>query len=217
MTTTGTRTRDAATAANQQARLAALAHAALGCTGCDLYLRATQTVFGAGPARAQVVMVGEQPGDREDLDGLPFVGPAGHELDKAMAEAGLERGRVYLTNAVKHFRWIPRGKKRIHQQPNRAEIRACRPWLEDELALVEPEVLVLLGAVATQSLLGFDARISDLRGRWIETSWAPNTLVTAHPSSVLRERDSMARQAAHDALVADLRKVPERLGASAHR
>lgn len=193
------------------ADLPTLSAAARSCTACDLYRYATQTVFGEGPPSAPVVMVGEQPGDREDIEGRPFVGPAGRVLEQAMEGAGLKRAQVYLTNAVKHFRWLPKGKKRIHQQPNRAEIRACRRWLEDELALIEPQILVCLGAVATHSLLGFDARVGDLRGRWIESNWAPNTLVTAHPSAILRERDRQGRELAFEAFTEDLREVARRL------
>jgi DNA polymerase len=196
---------------NSRATLDDLRRAAARCANCDLYRTATQTVFGEGPGRAQVVLVGEQPGDHEDEAGRPFVGPAGRVLDEALQAANLDRDEVYVTNAVKHFRWVPRGKKRIHQQPNRAEIRACRPWLEDELTLIAPRVLVLVGAVATQSLLGFDARVSQLRGRWVESAWAPNTLVTVHPSAILRQPDGAARREAFAGLVADLSLVSDRL------
>ena len=144
--------------------------AAAGCRACDLWRNATQTVFGEGSERAEVMMVGEQPGDREDLEGRPFVGPAGRVLDKALEEVGIDRDLVYMTNVVKHFKWRPRGKRRIHQKPNAEEIRACRPWLESELALVKPRVLVCLGSVAAQALLGRQFRVTRERGRFVESA-----------------------------------------------
>ena len=146
--------------------------AAAGCRACDLWRNATQTVFGEGSERAEVMMVGEQPGDREDLEGRPFVGPAGRVLDKALEEVGIDRDLVYVTNVVKHFKWRPRGKRRIHQKPNAEEIRACRPWLDSELALVKPRVLVCLGSVAAQALLGRQFRVTRERGRFVESPLA---------------------------------------------
>lgn len=166
--------------------LAALRAAAPGCRGCDLYARATQVVFGEGPPDAKVVMVGEQPGDEEDRKGHPFVGPAGLLLSKAMEEAGLDREKVYVTNAVKHFKWTERGKRRIHAKPNAVEISACRPWLEAELQVVGPELVVCLGATAAQSLLGRDFRITVNRGKFFPHEWAKEIVATIHPSAILR-------------------------------
>src|SRR5579884_4092525 len=166
--------------------LAALRAAAPGCRGCDLYARATQVVFGEGPPDAKVVMVGEQPGDEEDRKGHPFVGPAGRLLSKAMEEAGLDREKVYVTNAVKHFKWTERGKRRIHAKPNAVEISACRPWLEAELQVVGPELVVCLGATAAQSLLGRDFRITVDRGKFFPHQWAKEIVATIHPSAILR-------------------------------
>jgi uracil-DNA glycosylase len=166
--------------------LAALRAAAPECRGCDLYARATQVVFGEGPQDAKVVMVGEQPGDEEDRKGHPFVGPAGRLLSKAMEEAGLDREKVYVTNAVKHFKWTERGKRRIHAKPNAVEISACRPWLEAELQVVRPELVVCLGATAAQSLLGRDFRITVDRGKFFPHQWAKEIVATIHPSAILR-------------------------------
>jgi len=178
--------------------------AAARCTACPLYGRATQTVFGEGPAHAPLMLVGETPGDREDIEGRPFVGPAGHLLDRCLLEAGLEREKAYVTNVVKHFKWTPRGKRRLHGKPNAGEIRACRPWLEAELALVKPKVLVLLGATAAQALLGSGFRVTRERGRPVPSPFAPVTLATVHPSSLLRAEDEdRAREIAR--FVADLR------------
>jgi uracil-DNA glycosylase family protein len=190
--------------------LGQLAAQASSCTRCDLYRRATQTVFGEGPTGAAVMLCGEQPGDREDLSGHPFVGPAGQLLDRAVELAGLRRGEVYVTNAVKHFKWEERGKRRLHQRPNRAEIAACRPWLEAELALVAPAVVGALGATAAESLLGTGFRVTRHRGETIEASvgdWHGVVVPTVHPSSVLRMPDDSARKDAFDAFVADLRAV----------
>ena len=180
--------------------------AAAGCKNCPLWERATQTVFGEGAAAARVMMVGEQPGNDEDLAGRPFVGPAGKLLDAALDEAGIDRRLVYVTNVVKHFKWEPRGKRRIHQKPNAAEIEACRPWLEAELRIVAPVVLVCLGATAAQALLGRSFRVTKERGKLIPSSLAPWVLATIHPSAVLRapeeERDEMRR-----GFVADLHRV----------
>ena len=182
-----------------------------GCKACDLYLRGTQTVFGEGPSRAEVMMVGEQPGDAEDLAGRPFVGPAGKLLDRALEEAGIDRTRVYVTNVVKHFKWEPRGKRRIHAKPNAAEIGACRPWLEAEVALVRPRVLVCLGATAAQALLGRTFRVTQMRGQFVESPLAPLVTATVHPSSILRAPDDESRRQEMREFVADLKKVAKKL------
>jgi len=187
-----------------------LGAAAQKCRGCDLYKTATQVVFGAGPARARVVFVGEQPGDQEDLQGAPFVGPAGAMLDKALADAGIPRGEVYLTNAVKHFKWEPRGKRRIHKKPRVSEMKACRPWLEAELRVVKPQILVCLGAVAAQTVLGPQFKLMQNRGKVLEG----RVVATIHPSAVLRAPDSEARRTAYESLVADLKVVAKLLRAS---
>src|SRR5437588_10905582 len=176
------------------------------CTNCDLYKNATQTVFGDGPAHADLMLVGEQPGDKEDLAGEPFVGPAGRILDEALAAAGIDRDRAYVTNAVKHFKWTPKpgSKVRLHKTPNRTEQRACRPWLEAELEVVQPTVLVCLGATAAKSLLGDDFRVSEQRGQLVPAPYAPHVLATMHPSSILRGAPEDRRRNM-DALVADLR------------
>jgi DNA polymerase len=187
--------------------LRALRAAAHACRGCDLYKTATQVVFGAGPRGARVVFVGEQPGDQEDLQGEPFVGPAGALLDQAMAAAGIPRGEVYVTNAVKHFKWEPRGKRRIHKRPRVSEIKACRPWLEAELRAVKPEVVVCLGATAAQSVLGPQFKLMQHRGHLLSSSLSERVVATIHPSAVLRAPDSDARRAAFGMLVADLKVV----------
>jgi DNA polymerase len=174
--------------------LAALRKAAAGCTACPLYASATQTVFGEGPDEAPLMLVGEQPGDREDLEGRPFVGPAGALLDRCLEEAGIDRRKAYVTNAVKHFKWTPRGKRRIHGKPNMGEIRACRPWLEVEIRLVKPRVLVCLGATAAQALLGPEFRVTRERGRFLQSALAPYVLATVHPSALLRTTDDMREQ-----------------------
>jgi DNA polymerase len=184
--------------------LGALRRAAVACRGCDLYQRATQTVFGAGPEPATVVLVGEQPGDQEDRQGVPFVGPAGALLDRALEAAGLERERIYLTNAVKHFKWEPRGKRRLHKTPSARERAACLPWLMAELGALDPDVVVCLGATAAQALFGSSFRIGRHRGEVLETSDGRPALATVHPAAVLRGPDETARQAAFDGLVADL-------------
>jgi len=181
--------------------------AAAGCTACHLYKLGTQTVFGEGSADADVVFVGEQPGDQEDLTGKPFVGPAGRVLDEGLAAAGIDRSKVYVTNAVKHFKWEPRGKRRIHQKPNWTEMTACRPWLEAELAVVKPDVLVCLGATAAQSLLGRQFRVTKMRGVPVESDLAPSVVATVHPSSILRAPDEGARQEAMQDFVRDLKAV----------
>ena len=184
---------------------------AAGCKACDLYARGTQTVFGEGPGKADVMLVGEQPGDAEDLAGHPFVGPAGRLLDKALAEAGIDRKVVYVTNVVKHFKWEPRGKRRIHQKPNAKEISACRPWLETEIALVKPRVLVCLGATAAQALLGKSFKVTTQRGQFVESALAPLVTATVHPSSILRAQDDESRREEMRRFVADLKKVASRL------
>jgi len=186
--------------------------AAAACRGCDLWRRATQTVFGAGPAHAAVVLVGEQPGDEEDRAGTPFVGPAGRVLDRALAEAGIERSAVYVTNAVKHFSWEPRGKRRIHKKPRVSEIAACHPWLETELALIKPRAVVCLGATATLALLGADVKVMRDRGKLLESTLAPIVMTTVHPSSILRARTDDERAEAMKAFVRDLKTVANRLG-----
>jgi uracil-DNA glycosylase family protein len=185
--------------------------AAKGCRACDLYKRGTQTVFGEGPARAQVMLVGEQPGDAEDLAGHPFVGPAGKLLDKALAEAGIDRAIVYVTNVVKHFKWEPRGKRRIHAKPNSAEIGACRPWLETEIALVKPRVLVCLGATAAQALLGRTFKVTRQRGTFVPSALAPRVTATVHPSSILRAPDDDSRRTEMRLFVRDLKRVAAEL------
>ena len=187
--------------------LAALREAVQGCRGCPLYADATQAVFGEGAALAEVMLVGEQPGDREDLAGRPFVGPAGRLLDEALAEAGIDRSHAYVTNAVKHFKWRGRGKRRIHQKPTWSESVACRPWLEAELAAVRPRVVVALGATAAQSLLGKDFRVTKQRGEAVDSPLAEHVVATVHPSSILRQRDEEARRVELAAFVDDLRVV----------
>jgi DNA polymerase len=182
-----------------------------GCRACELYKGTTQAVFGEGSARAEVMFVGEQPGDREDREGHPFVGPAGRVFDRALDEAGIDRKQTFVTNAVKHFRYEERGKRRIHQRPSAEHIRACRPWLDAELAAVRPRVLVCLGAVAAQALLGGKIRVTKDRGKALESELAPVVLVTIHPSAILRERDEPAREEAFRAFVADLEIVAAEL------
>jgi len=191
--------------------LASLTRAAQDCTACDLYKKATQAVLGAGPREAAVFFIGEQPGDQEDLAGKPFVGPAGKVLDEALIAAGIPRQEVYVTNAVKHFKWEPRGKKRIHAKPTLGEVKACRPWLETELALVKPRIIVCLGATAAQSLMGSKFKITVERGKFFETPWAPWLTATLHPSAILRMPDADARREARARLVEDLRGVAARL------
>jgi DNA polymerase len=185
--------------------------AAEDCRACHLYKKATRTVFGEGPRKAEVMLVGEQPGDAEDLAGHPFVGPAGKLLDRALQEAGIDRRLVYVTNVVKHFKWESRGKRRIHAKPNAAEIAACRPWLETEIALVKPRVLVCLGATAAQALLGRSFKVSQQRGRFIPSSLAPRVTATVHPSSILRAPDEESRHSELERFVADLRRVADEL------
>jgi uracil-DNA glycosylase len=175
------------------------------CRACDLYKHATQTVFGEGPARATLMLIGEQPGDAEDLSGRPFVGPAGHLLGRALADAGIDRRDVYLTNAVKHFKFEPRGKRRIHKKPRASEIGACRPWLDAEIALVKPRVIVCLGATAAQALLGRSFKVTAHRGVFVPSPLALRVMATVHPSSILRAPDDETRQAEMQRFVRDLR------------
>ncbi len=184
-----------------------LRKAAAGCRACPLWETGTQTVFGEGATGAAVVFVGEQPGDQEDRQGRPFVGPAGRVLDEALVEAGIDRGATYVTNAVKHFKWQARGKRRIHAKPNWAELAACRPWLEAELAVVKPRVLVCLGATAAQSLLGRQFRVTKQRGEWVESELAEHVTATIHPSAILRQQDDESRHREMRAFVEDLKVV----------
>ena len=193
--------------------LATLREAAASCRGCHLWRGATQTVFGEGPEGARVVLVGEQPGDREDVEGRPFVGPAGRELDRGLVAAGIDRGEVYITNAVKHFKFEERGKRRIHQTPRQIEIKACRPWLDEELELLAPEAVVALGATAAKALLGPKFRVSRERGQLIDSQLAPIVTATIHPSAILRVRDEAERDAEREALAADLAVVARALAA----
>jgi uracil-DNA glycosylase len=191
--------------------LSAVRTAAKDCQACDLYKLGTQTVFGEGAKTAELMLVGEQPGDQEDLSGHPFVGPAGKLLDRALAEAGIDRTGVYVTNVVKHFKWEPRGKRRIHKKPSASEISACRPWLDTEIQLVKPRAIVCLGATAAQALLGSQFKVTAQRGRFIASALAPLVMATVHPSSILRERDDQARHREQERLVDDLRKVARAL------
>ncbi|HXP68341.1 MAG TPA: UdgX family uracil-DNA binding protein [Candidatus Dormibacteraeota bacterium] len=178
------------------------------CKACDLWKNATQTVLGEGAsAKPKVIFVGEQPGDQEDIEGKPFVGPAGKLLDSALIEAGIDRKKVYVTNAVKHFKWEPRGKRRIHKKPNAIEIAACRPWLDAEIAAIRPNVIVCLGATAAQSLLGRDFRVTLHRGEFLKSDLAPHVMATVHPSSILRAPDDATRHEEMKRFIADLKKV----------
>jgi uracil-DNA glycosylase len=190
-----------------KATLKVLREAVQSCKGCDLYRCATQAVFGEGPAKAKVVMVGEQPGNEEDLQGHPFVGPAGKMLDRALDDAHIDRADVYVTNAVKHFKFEERGKRRLHKKPRASEIKACRPWLEAEVARLAPEIIVCLGATAAQSILGNAFRLTKDRGKFVEHPWAPHVTATVHPSSILRAPDEQQRHLAYSALVDDLKRV----------
>lgn len=187
------------------ASLTTLREAAGGCTACPLYKNATQTVFGEGPKHAKLMLVGEQPGDQEDLSGKPFIGPAGQLLDRALEKAGIDRNAVYVTNAVKHFKWEPRGKRRIHQKPSSRDIAACRPWLEAELRIVRPGVLVCLGATAAQALFGPSFRVTRERGKLLASEIAPRVVTTVHPSSLLRQPDEESRRREYALFVDDLR------------
>jgi uracil-DNA glycosylase family protein len=181
--------------------------AAAGCRACPLYKTGTQTVFGEGTATARAIFIGEQPGDSEDKLGRPFVGPAGKLLDRALEQAGIDRELVYVTNVVKHFKWTPRGKRRLHEKPNAREIAACRPWLQAELELVKPEVLVCLGATAAQALLGRSFRVTQMRGEILEHELAQAIMATVHPSSILRAPDEESRHREMELFVRDLRKI----------
>ncbi|HTI43120.1 MAG TPA: UdgX family uracil-DNA binding protein [Vicinamibacterales bacterium] len=203
--------RSAAPFVPQTKSIRTLTVAAHECRGCDLYKTATQVVFGAGPGKARVVFVGEQPGDQEDRQGAPFVGPAGAMLDKALEDAGIPRDDVYVTNAVKHFKWEPRGKRRIHKKPRASEVKACRPWLEAELRAVKPEIVVCLGATAAQSMLGAQFKLMQNRGKLVVSPLAEHVVATIHPSAVLRAPDSEGRRQAYESLVADLRVVAKAL------
>lgn len=187
--------------------LKAFRDAAADCKGCELWKRGTQTVFGEGGRRAEILFVGEQPGNEEDLSGKPFVGPAGRLLDEALSEAGIDRAQTYVTNVVKHFKWEPRGKRRIHKKPNAGEITACRPWLEAEIDLIKPKVIVCLGAIAAQALLGPKFRVSKQRGQFIESTLARYILATVHPSSILRAPDDETRHVEKRRFIDDLKKV----------
>jgi len=191
--------------------LTALREAATGCRGCELYEDATQTVFGEGRAKARMVLVGETPGDQEDRQGKPFVGPAGRELDRALERAGIERNDAYVTNAVKHFRFQERGKRRIHQKPDARHVKACRPWLDAELALIKPEALIVMGATAAQALLGASFKVTKERGKLIDTDLARIVVATIHPSAILRERDDDARHLQREAFTSDLMVAAEAL------
>lgn len=188
--------------------LTALRQAAAGCRACELWKRGTQTVFGAGPARARVMLVGEQPGHEEDLAGEPFVGGAGKVLDRALEAAGVNRAETYVANVVKHFKWVPKGKRRIHAKPNAVEITACLPWLQAELDIVKPTVLVCLGATAAQALLGRQFKVTQHRGEWVKSPLAEGVTATVHPSSILRAPDEAARREAMARFVEDLAKIP---------
>jgi uracil-DNA glycosylase family protein len=194
-----------------QLSLPDLRQAAAGCRACDLWSRGTQTVFGEGPVSARVLMVGEQPGDQEDRAGRPFVGPAGQVLDQALEAAGIDRSLVYVTNVVKHFKWTARGKRRLHQRPDREEISACLPWLEAEVALIKPDVIVCLGATAAQALLGSSFRVTRQRGQLMASTLGAPIMATVHPSSILRAPDDESRRDAMEGLIADLRHLRQYL------
>jgi DNA polymerase len=185
--------------------------AAAQCHACDLWKTGTQTVFGEGGSKARVMFVGEQPGDQEDIQGRPFVGPAGRMLDKALEEAGINREETYVTNAVKHFKWEPRGKRRIHKKPNSVEITACKPWIEAEIEVLKPDVIVCLGATAAQSLLGRQFKVTEHRGEWIPSPLAPFVMATVHPSSLLRAPDDETRRLEIKRFIQDLKRVHEAL------
>ncbi len=191
--------------------LEVLAHDAKDCRNCDLWKLGTQTVFGEGDAHARVLFVGEQPGDKEDIEGRPFVGPAGNLLDTALEQAGIDRNDIYVTNAVKHFKWEPRGKRRIHKKPNVGEVAACRPWLDGEIAAIQPEIIVCLGATAAQSILGKNFRVTQQRGEFLPGPNGASIVATVHPSSILRARDEDSRHEEMRLFVDDLRKIAARM------
>ena len=191
--------------------LRALQEASRGCRGCPLYLRGTQTVFGEGLVRSHLMLVGEQPGDEEDKQGRPFVGPAGRVLDEALEEAGIPREEAYVTNVVKHFKWTPKGKRRLHTKPNAREINACLPWLEAEIEVVRPKVIVALGATAAQAIIGKDFRVSRQRGEWVDSDLAEYLTATVHPSSILRQQTDRDRQRAMRTFVEDFVEIEKKL------
>ena len=198
---------DASSYLPESASLSALNKAAQSCQACDLYRHATQSVFGAGPTRATIVFIGEQPGNEEDLEGLPFVGPAGKLFDRALVEAGIKRADVYVTNVVKHFKFEERGKRRIHKKPNASEITACKPWLEAEIAAIRPKIIVCLGATAAQAVLGGDYRLTKERGTFTPHDWASQVTATIHPSAILRAPDPERRNQMYADFVTDLKRV----------
>src|SRR5438067_9249321 len=206
-------TRTAAELIPPHPTLTTLRAAAAPCKACDLWKTGTQTVFGEGSPNAKVMFVGEQPGDKEDLAGRPFVGPAGRVLDEALAEAGIDRRDVYVTNVVKHFKWVPaeRGKRRIHKKPRYSEINACRPWLDAEIAVIRPDVIICLGATASQSMLGREFSVMRQRGQFIESTLAPYVMATVHPSSILRAPDEASRREQKQAFIADLRVAAKQI------
>jgi len=204
----------AATLIPEGATLDQIREIAAGCRACDLWKRGTQTVFGDGKPKAKVILVGEQPGNEEDLEGAPFVGPAGRLLDKALEEAGIDRGLAYVTNVVKHFKWEPRGKRRIHAKPNAAEITACLPWLQAEIQLIQPKLVVCLGATAAQALLGKKFRVTQQRGELIDAPFAAKAMATVHPSSILRAPDDAARRSEMEKFIDDLRHAAHYLAAA---
>jgi uracil-DNA glycosylase family protein len=195
----------------QPATLSKLRKAAADCQACDLWRTGTQTVFGEGEEQAEIMFVGEQPGDQEDRVGRPFVGPAGQLFDRALVESGIERDKTYITNVVKHFKWVPKGKRRIHQTPDAWEIAACRPWLDTEIALIKPRMIVCLGAIAAQTLLGKEFRVTRRRGEFVKSPLAPVVIATVHPSSILRIPDEAARVLALRRFVEDLKKVADQM------
>jgi len=208
--TKGTERRHPAERLPPGASLADARKAAAGCRACDLWRRATQTVFGSGASHARLVLVGEQPGDQEDLAGKPFVGPAGRVLEEALAEAGIDPSSVYVTNAVKHFKWVPRGKRRLHAKPRISEVQACQPWLMVELSRVRPTVVVCLGTTAARAVMGRPITLSKYRGQALQSEAAPVVFVTAHPSAILRAPDSESRTRGRNQLVADLKLAAAR-------
>jgi uracil-DNA glycosylase family protein len=203
--------KDAAELVPARPTLKSVREAAGNCQACDLYKLGTQTVFGEGQPKAQLMLIGEQPGDAEDLSGHPFVGPAGKLLDRALVDAGIDRQAVYVTNVVKHFKWEPRGKRRIHKKPNAAEIAACRPWLDTEIELVKPRAIVCLGATAAQALLGRQFKVTAHRGEFVPSPLAPIVMATVHPSSLLRAPDDETRRLETKRFVADLKKIAKAL------
>ena len=219
LTSPGRTSQDAAAYLPRKANASLAQHrlAAEKCRGCDLYKNATQVVFGEGKTNAEIMLIGEQPGDQEDRQGRPFVGPAGKLLDSALQESGIDRSAVYITNAVKHFKWkpAPRGKRRLHSKPSAREIHACRPWLQREIFLIKPKIIISLGATAGQTLFGAQFRITSFRGKIIRDSeWAPNIIVTVHPSAILRIPDPQDKEREFKAFAADLRLAREILHTS---